>query len=321
MTSIQQLFQDTTLGEVLACRSPTSPKTLVHVKDDASVHACLKAMTENKISSVPVFDAQMKVVGMVDMTDVCRALVNELSEVQDWKTWPDLQLSELLQDTPVTKVVDFARGDPLLISTASSSIASIMKFFSAGLAHRCLIHFDKENEYGIVSQIDVASWLAGKIDEDLDLRKSLQSISLMDEVKNRSSETGSIVQAAMTDSVLDILKLMVRENVPAVGLVDETGRLQANFSATDLVHIDAGVLSDVRLSGAEYLKKYARWSLTPLSLLQDQSTSVSDAILIFSGMGLHRVWLVDSPMDSRFSPTGVVTITDVLHIIQTHFLQ
>jgi len=143
---------------------------------------------------------------------------------------------------------------------------------------------------------------------------------LVNELRNRSSESHQIVQALWSDSVYDILKVLIKEGVHAVGLVDDTGKLQANFSASDLIHLDKVLISDIRLSGKEYLKKYSVSSLTPLSLLHDQSTTLADALLIFTAMGLHRVWLVDSPMDSRFSPVGVVTISDVLQITNKHFL-
>jgi CBS domain-containing protein len=317
--ALNNLFQNTTLGEVVAYRTPHAPRELVSVEPTSSVHACLKAMADKKVSAVPVIDAtQNKVVGMVDMVDVCRTLVNKLADVDEWKSWPDVKFSELLDETQVSQVVDFAHGDPLLISNAAASVGSVMKFFSSGLAHHLLVNYDNEREFGILSQVDVANWLASKVTEDLDFRKFLMEVPLIGELKNRASKTHQVVQAQWTESVYDILKKLVRENVHAIALVDEEGRLQGNFSATDLVHIDLGSVSDIRLSGKEYLTKYSRWSLTPLAILDNEKSTLAESIMLFSGIGIHRIWLVDSPMDSKFSPTGVISVTDVLQIVHSH---
>eukprot|EP00475_Leptophrys_vorax_P016944 TRINITY_DN2345_c0_g1_i1.p1 TRINITY_DN2345_c0_g1~~TRINITY_DN2345_c0_g1_i1.p1 ORF type:complete len:327 (+),score=69.35 TRINITY_DN2345_c0_g1_i1:4524-5504(+) len=316
-STVASLFSDTTLGEVLAYRSPHAPRELITVNNASSLNQCLRAMAEKKVSAVPVLK-NGKVVGIVDMVDVCRTLVDRLAEVQEWKTWPDIKFSELLEEIPVSEVVDFSRGDPLLLSNAASSVSSVMKFFASGVAHRCVVSFDDEKEYGIVSQVDIASWLASKVTEDLEYRKYFLEVPLIDELKNRSSQSHQVVQALWTESVYDILKTLVRENVHAVALVDEEGRLQANFSSTDLVHIDVGVVSDIRLSGREYLQKYSRWSLTPLAILHNEKSTLAESIMLFAGIGIHRIWLVDSPMDAKFSPTGVITVTDVLQIVHKH---
>jgi CBS domain-containing protein len=317
---VVRLFKETTLGDVLAFRSTITPRELVTVGYEASMHDCLRAMIDNKVSAIPVLDEYSKVVGIVDMTDVCRTLIEGLSEAEGWKTWPDYKFSELLGEIPVTDGVDFAKGDPLLVTSSESSVKSIMKFFSSGLAHRCVIRYEGDMKgFGIVSQVDVASWIASKIDEDEELRQAFLDIPLLSELQNRSSESHHIVQALWTDSVFDILKLMMKEQVRAVGLVDEQGKLQGNFSASDLVHLDDGSVADIRLTGKEYLKKYSSWSLTPVSFLDNESANLGEALMMFSAIGIHRVWLVNSPMYEKFQPTGVMTVTDVLHIAQKHF--
>jgi len=308
------------MGEILAFRAASAPRELITVNREASMHVCLQAMINNKISSVPVLDAHGHVVGVVDMVDVCRTLVEGLSEAEGWKTWPDYKFAEFLDEICVSDGVDLSKGDPLLVANASTSVASVMKFFSSGLSHRCIVRFDDIHEYGIISQVDLVAWLASKIDEDEDIRKIFLNIPLLEELKNRSSENHQVVMASWSTTVFEILKLLVKERVHAVALVDEAGKLQANFSATDLMQIDAGSVHDIRLSGKDYLKKYSRCSLTPISFLDDESANLAETLMMFSGVGIHRIWLVDSPMFSKFTPTGVFTVTDVLQIANKHFL-
>eukprot|EP00475_Leptophrys_vorax_P033911 TRINITY_DN5407_c0_g1_i1.p1 TRINITY_DN5407_c0_g1~~TRINITY_DN5407_c0_g1_i1.p1 ORF type:complete len:341 (-),score=104.38 TRINITY_DN5407_c0_g1_i1:52-1029(-) len=324
MTSVQMLFNQTSLGEVItASRNAESPREFVAVGRDASMNQCLKAMTENQVSAIPVLDnASHKVIGVVDTMDVARTLVDGLSESEDsWKSWPDYRFDELLDEIPVADAVDFNHGDPLLVSSSKSSVASVMKFFASGLAHRCIVRFDDAEtmHYGVVTQVDIASWLASVIDEDAELRKPFMEISLIPELKNRSSETHEVVKALWTDSVFELLNLMIKTGVRAVALVDDEGSLKGNFSSTDLVHIDAGSVADIMLSGKDYLTKYSRWSLTPICFLDNEKANLGETLMMFSGIGLHRVWLVDSPAFSKFKPTGVFTVTDVLQLTHRHF--
>jgi len=277
-------------------------------------------MKSNKVSSVPVLDAIGRVVGVVDMTDICRMLVERLSEVEGWKTWPDFNVGELLDAIPISDGVDFSKGEPLLISNALSSVESIICPLSSGLAHYCIVRFDEVNEYGIISQVDIATWLASISEEHSDLHKNFSDICLLGELKNRSMESHQVVQVMWTESVFDILKLMLKERVHAVALVDATGRLQGNFSLTDLMHIDSGSVCDIRLSGKDYLKKFSSCSLTPISFLDNETANLAESLMLFSGMGIHRIWLVDSPVCAKFTPTGVFTVTDVLKIAYDHFL-
>jgi len=308
------------LGEILAFKDPSSPRELITVHEDDSLHICLVVMISNKISSVPVLDATGRVVGVVDMTDICRMLVERLSEVEGWKTWPDFNVSELLDSIRICDGVDFSKGDPLLISNAAASVESIICPLSTGLSHYCVVRFDEGNEYGIISQVDIASWLASLSEEHSELFEKFSEVSLLGELRNRSSESHQVVQILWTESVFDILKLMLREKVHAVALVDAKGKLQGNFSTSDLMFIDAGSVCDIRLSGKEYLKKFSRCSLTPISFLDDENANLAESLMLFSGMGIHRIWLVCSPVCAKFAPTGLFTVTDVLKIAYDHFL-
>jgi len=316
---IRNLFEEATLDEILASRDESAPRELITVNQDSSMHACLQAMISHHVSSVPVLDAHGHVIRVVDMPDVCRTLVEGLSEAEGWKSWPDYKFAELLDEIAVADAVDFSKGDPLLVANSSTSVESVMKFFAAGVNHRCVVRFDGLHEYGIISQVDLVSWIASKIEENTDIQKKFLDIPLFDELKNRSLQAHKVVSALWSSSVFDVLKLLLEEKVHAIALVDENGKLQANFSATDLMHIDAGSVHDIQLSGRNYLKKYSRCSLTPISFLDNETGNLAETVMMFSGIGIHRIWLVDSPMYSTFQPTGVFTVTDVLQVTHKHF--
>lgn len=193
-----------------------------------------------------------------------------------------------------------------------------MRFFASGLVHRCVVHMEEKSDYAVLSQVDLASWLGNKVADNVELREIFSKIPLISELKNRSSETHQVVQSNLNETVFHTLQKMDRDRVQAVAVVDDSGRLQGNFSVSDLIHLDSAKMADLKLSVEDYLKKNSKWSLTPLAILNDKETMLAETIMLFSGIGVHRIWLVDSPMDSSFTPSGVVSVTDVLQIVKRH---
>jgi CBS-domain-containing membrane protein len=327
-SSLYQLFMKTTLEELLNFKPGYAPKELVSINTTSTVAECVRVMFDRNITSIPVMDAEVAnhCVAVVDIKDVCRALLNKLEEIEEWGYWPEVKFSEFLEETSISSVIDFAHGDPLVASSGSASVFSIMKFFSSGLSHRAVILLSDKHTYSVVSQTDVISWLASYMVRNEELRNQLFSIPLLSELHNRSSESHEVVKAVWTESVYNILKLMERELVQAVALVDEEGRLQGNFSASDLIHLEKALVSDLKLSAKDYLEKFSRTSLNPLAVLEKEKdlsmrSSLAEVLVLFSSMGMHRIWLLDSPVDAKFSPSGVITSTDVLQLVFRQLLK
>jgi len=138
----------------------------------------------------------------------------------------------------------------------------------------------------------------------------LEDVPLTEYLHNRSWSQHDVVAGKLSDTVMDALKTMYNSNVSAIAIVDDAGKLVANFSAADVLNLELGHLADLNLSIGEYLKKYSNWSLTPLAV-QKEDGFLADAVILFSALSVHRLWIVDSSTFERFAPIGVVTLTDM----------
>jgi CBS domain-containing protein len=318
---LDSIWDTVTVQEVLDAKPHVLKKSFIAVTEDEPLNSCLEKMLKHKVSSLPVMKLSKgeddkpwaNCVGIVDVKDVLQFLIKELEYIEGWTCWAPLEFKTLMQEVLVRDVIDLAHGDPLVMAHANSFLRSVVKFFAGGVSHRCVIHM-QDNDFAILSQVDIMHYLAKRISEEDDmLRAFLENIPLTEKLSNRGTDS-SVITAKLGDSVMSILKKMYSNDVSAVAIVDEQGKLHANFSTSDVLHFEFGMLSDLNLPVADFLKKYASWAFTPLAV-QKEDGSLADAVVLFSALAIHRVWLVDSSVYESFAPVGVVTLTDMFSML------
>lgn len=310
---MQAVWNYTTLQQVLKVKPSIMKHGMIFVKREESLNSCMNKMLSCKISSVPVIE-DGRCVAIVDVKDVMRFLIKELEYIQEWTCWAPVKFAELMEGVSVKDIIDFAHGDPLLVADGKTILISLLKFFNSGLCHRCVVHLEG-GEFGILSQIDVMHYLAQMITENSEnLREILEKIPLSENLANRSSAANSVVSAYGSDKVINVLKLMYSKDVSAVAIVNGDDKLDANFSLSDILRLETASFSDLNLSVEEYLKKHSAWSLTPLAV-QKEDGSLADAIVLFSAIGIHHLWIVDSSIFEKFTPIAIISLTDMFHML------
>jgi len=163
---METIWDETLLQDVLESR--LTKKGFISVGENDPLVDCLDMMLKHKISAVPVMkngedsDGQViHCIGIVDVYDVLKFLVKELEVIEGWTGWAPVKFRELMQGVKVKDIMDLAHGDPLVVGNAKSSLKSVVRFFSSGLSHRCVVHL-KGNDFAVLSQVDVMHFLAKK---------------------------------------------------------------------------------------------------------------------------------------------------------------
>jgi len=308
-----EIFSDYTVNDCLTLKSKWEVnRKLISVLSTASLSETLKLILETKVLSVAITGDDGRCTGVVDIMDILYYLVSELRSVEEWTAWHSIKLEDLLQGVRVSTLCDFSRGDPLLLVGEDTALESLVKFFSSGLVHRALVH-KKEGGFEVISQMDIFAFLAERLTNEKNIADKLEMISIVGNLKNRSLQQNDIVTAIDTMTVFDVMKLMKDRSVSAVAIVNQNGKLVGNFSAMDLVQLELMHLSDIGMPVHDYLSKYVK-QYGPLAVEGD--ITVSQAIMVLAMLRIHRVWLVDSNMSESFKPIGVVTMTDLLHMVR-----
>mmetsp|Transcript_45783 Transcript_45783/g.115254 ORF Transcript_45783/g.115254 Transcript_45783/m.115254 type:complete len:330 (+) Transcript_45783:108-1097(+) len=278
-----------------------------------SVDEAVIALSEKQVLSMPVVDKEgsNKLIGSVDMLDVM-AYVHKVAP-----TFADLEddaLSSLeiagraIALMEVRKIIDESGKDALMPLAAETPLTTALELFATGVHRTLLTEGDDPTPIGICSQSDVARLVAefigaGKL-------KAMGEITL--EKLGLGLEKPVCIKG--THSVLYVLQHMMKEGVSCVALVDgESGRLEANFSASDLRGLYRTKFPAFRLAAVKFLEKKAHdVSLTPVVVNPD--STLAQLITTIVENKLHHVWVVDGD----FKPAGVITLTDVMKAIRDH---
>jgi len=312
-STFKQILSDATVGGTLSHKDSEAsmPRKLVSISSKSSLSDALKVLNDNMIVSVPVID-DGKCVGIVDNIDIINYLNKQFENIREWLSNSEASVEEVLSGILVSEIIDFAHGDPLVVTGEKATIQSIMNLLVSGMTHRCVVN--TQEGYGIISQYDIIKLLAETLKNNKDLQEECDSIILLDRLNSRSLSDETVTIGA-TASVFEVLDRMVQKQVHAVAVVDEMedGKIVGNFSATDLLNVGCGQFKEFSLSVHEFLEKYSPASLCPVTI-EAEGTSLANVIDMFASLGLHRLWIVDSGSQTSF-PVGVVTLTDVLKIV------
>jgi len=142
--------------------------------------------------------------------------------------------------------------------------------------------------------------------------EGLLDIPLLEKLTSRSFEETVAVKAS--DSILKVLLLMKKKAVSAVAVIHPvTENIVGNFSASDLLKLKSCDLSDLCMQVKTFLEIYSPTSTVPQTI-ESQGTTLGETIKLFSQLGIHRLWMIDSSTGSSV-PVGVVTLTDIMHTL------
>ena len=170
---------------------------------------------------------------------------------------------------------------------------------------------------GVITQTAVVRFLAKKMDmlEPIDGMPLSQFL-----LKPYARPTVSCVPATAT--ARDALHTLVSHKVSGAPVVDETGAIVANFSASDVrllanvtnqADADAAlalpVLTFLRERAPKDLHSSGPSALSPVVV--QESDSVTMAIQLLAESRLHHIYIVDAARH----PVGVLSLTDVIRAL------
>lgn len=312
MASFSELFRTTSLSAIIGAKARSN--ALVSVPPTAAVVDLLKAMSDHKVSSIPVIVPENPdaCIAIVDSVDLLNFLVQELKEIEAWVSWSAIKFQDLFSRMTVSEVIRSTCREPLLVASEISSIESIIGFFSSGIGHRCLVRMN-QGGLVIVSQFDIINFVNDQLEINRELSSQVSSV----DVQTLFCKPELLISIDANNCVLNALKTMVDKKVSGLAVVDKDLKqnpLVGNFSASDFRHLEFCNLSDLSISIREYLKKHSPLSLAPLAVSQGNVT-ITDVISIFSALEVHRLWVIDSA-DNSMPTTGTVTLSDVLNVLR-----
>jgi len=286
-------------------------RDLVVFSVDDSLHHVLEKMRKHGITSAPVTDKEMNLLGTVDMGDVVHTalFISKSSGPKfpfsldtpqfDGAIFSNYKVGNIMKDlNEVAKPV--SKSDTLL---------HIATEFAKGF------HWLPVKESGtivnIVSQSDLVHFL------------SMHTLSFSSMSHRTVAELGiglgQVVRVNVKASTLIALRLFYEIGITGIAVVDDNNHLIGNFSSTDLQNITNekfryGLPFNEFLQmvhSEHYVEMKCPMYTTKEPLAIKLSSSIEAVLLRMSLEKVHRLYIVDDQM----TLTGVITLTDIIQCL------
>jgi len=293
---------------------------LVVLSGEFTVAQALQRMAKYNISSVPVLKSKTDktVLGFVDTLDflahLCNLVEKERKESQEsGKEASQEKTEKEFKNTPISQIVDLSGKNPFHVLHGDESLANAVEYYLKGV-HRIAISDHSGDIIGVISQWTIVNYLATVPTEDKEWIPSLR------EPVSKSCFSSEVISVNSNENTLDSFMKMHSQNVSALAVLDEDGKLCGNLSASDLkgFHLYLRHFSDLQQPLSQFLATIRKMQGRPGNFVVTVTpdTPVLDLLMKLNEEIIHRVFIVDD----NFKLIGVYSLTNLLQklVVDTH---
>jgi CBS domain-containing protein len=253
-----------------------------------------------------------RVVGMIDLLDITGFVLHEWEHQTldlPWTKDP-IESRKQLFDTPLKCILNFSCVDSALTISDTASVAQLIKTLAdiRGIQrrHRLLVVDNEDRVHHIISQSDLIRWIYSKanhLPDGLEM-KTVKELGLVK----------SCIMASVESSCYEAADILYRNRVSGLAIVNSKGELTTNFSLSDLRGITLDSYSYFHNSIMDFLLRGTDSGLAdPITCTE--SSSLLEVLLQLTANGVHRVYVVH-PISQK--PVGVITLTDIIRLLNMH---
>jgi len=263
-------------------------------------------MIDNKILSLPVFDANENQVGFIDIIDILHFVLKIDQEVLR-KGYDELTRFEEFKFKKVGDLVNISGRNATLKITHDASLWTAMNaMVDFGDLHRVPIVSRNGETVGLIAQLDIIEFLQKFIDGSEFGLFTVRDFQLG--YKNQ------VHRISKDSNAKEAFSMMKELGVSAVAVVTDNDKLYANLSATDLRSIgyDTSLFGKLTDSIEAYLKLVQPNKIFGVNPVF--ARPADDLRLVFRKFvdsGVHRLYVVEDV----FTIVGVISLVDVLRLI------
>lgn len=289
---------------------------LVSLKDSDSALDALLLLVEHNYYGAPVLSSGNEYVGMLELEDLLRFLVSLFADRAGGDIGEAIfekdQLDAIHASFCSKSLSELARkADTLPLTTTVQS--TIDKFVNDRVSRLPLTDSDGAVA-AIISQAQILKFLNANLDK-------LDGVSQTLEEANIGSTT--MVVGHDTQNAITSFATMIGIGISHLALVSEDGMLLGNLSVKDIKGIVDGGFPNLTKPVIEYVNIIRRMTIDEKApvIHVDKSETVGRTIQRLVATKLHRIYLTSStggksPRGVRYTPTGVVSIRDILSLFK-----
>jgi len=307
LTAKQAVFdfiKKSTINDVLATKERKDE--LICTDLNTSLEEALSIMKKNDITSLVVRDAQGKLASVVDVIDIINFVIFDpyLSYVtQNEVSFEKYHFSgetieTLLKNRKIAKEVFLAPADTALVD--------IIPFFGPNGKHYRGVAFNREGKNYLFSQSDIVKFLFENEDKLGDIKDTrIEDLNLANPLGK------PLRQINADEAAFQGFLQIATENIHAIAIVDNEGKIVGTLSASDLRGLTSEGLPNLNKPVYQYCKDIGG-GFVPVTVTSRTQLGEVLLKLVRSKPRIHRVWIINSSQE----PIGVVTLTDILGLFE-----
>jgi len=308
MTSIHQLFHDAKVDSI-----PTPKGQVVVVDANEAVVKGFEILLDNKILSAPVYDrTTAKYTGFLDIRDLisfCVFIYESNAQADNLLDIVNFGVRMFKHSIDGVTVTYLSRRNPFHAVKQGASLIEAVEILARGV-RRVPVVDDAGQVVNIISQSSIIQFLQhhmGKIESSLHVK-----------IGDLNVGTHPVLSVRKDVKAIDVFRLMDQNQRSGVAVVDESGVLVGNTSGHDLkLFIKTASMSVLQVPILQFLNQIRNLNIditVPVITITPEDTFPL-VISKLAATRVHRVFVVDT----KYHPTKVISITDVLRYIQTKF--
>jgi len=283
----------------------TKKSRVIALNANTLIQEALRTLAINNIISAPVIDTNNnRFIGFLDLIDIASYAwhVYRQQSPNYWSggfRFSESSTATSFFSTPVRDVINFSWWNQVLTTKESDSLADVIETFSSRYykPHRVGVLDSLGQFTNIITQTDLVQF-------------AFQNIGILPFASKTVSELGIArppILIPVESSLIDTINVIVSNRVSGLGLIDQRGKLAANFSASDLRGMVPNTFNCFNEPALTYLS-LGRF-LAPITC--SENTLLSDLVSLFAREKIHRVYVVD---EERV--TGVISLSDIIPLFR-----
>jgi predicted transcriptional regulator len=306
--------------------------TIIHRKAKDTASGVLKTLHQNKINSVPIYDADAKKwLGFIDdhdlMTFAFKTFLADLSKEKEKKE-DNSKTFQLFSDQDTKAMYDklqkMGNFVESVISKSNATCAEVgsyndrnawkpvkwtdpvqtlIEIFGTTKVRRIPVIGDNNQVQQVITRSDVIEWMHENMNSFPELK-----ITPMHKASTVKKDACTL---PLTARAIDAFRLMVTAGVSAVGVTDGEGKIVGVIKFTDVKRADGNIGPRLHLPLHEYLQQQEKKKHLILSNL----AAFSGAINMLNQHVARRIFIFD-PNTNR--PHGVFSQMDALIELHIH---
>jgi len=289
---------------------------LLALPGDTSVQEALRWMARYNTSAVPVLQSKTDttILGFAGVLDalayLCQLFGGKEQQAPKLEGENLNEKIEQFKNSTLLQIVDTSGRNPFVLIHGEESLANAVDQYLKGV-QRIAITDDEGNLTGVVSQWTIANYLATVPTDDKEW------LPIMRTKVGETTYSKSVSSVNMNEKTINAFFQMYNQNLSAVAVVDDDGKLWGNLSSSDLRPYFM-YLSDFDILTkpvSDFLSAIRKEQNRPANFVVAFSpdTMVKEVICKFNEQIVHRGYIIDNEKNIL----GAYSLTDLMQKLVT----